>query len=77
MLFALNMIPSAGYGVINKLKAIFKSNTVPLLTEGSSVRAVNSRLYRLGWLPDLLKGMVVAISIISALRNSSGGRLTP
>lgn len=32
MLFALNMILSGEYAVINKLKAIFKSNTVPLLT---------------------------------------------
>ena len=76
MSFALNMILSAGYAVINKLKAIFKSNTVPLLTADSSMRAVKSGPYRFGRLPDLLEEMVVASSIIGALRNSFGGAIS-
>lgn len=73
MLFALNMIASAGYAVINKLKAIFKSNTVPLLTADSSVRAVNSGAYRFGRLPDLLEEMAAASSTTGALKNTFWG----
>lgn len=77
MLFALNMIPSAGCAVINKLKVTLKSNTVALLTAGSSVRAVRSGGHRFGRLPDLLEGMAVAGSIPGALRNSFCGAIKP
>lgn len=67
------MILSGGYAVINKLKAIFKSNTVPLLTAAPSGRAANSGLCSSAHLHDLLKGKMVASSIIAALRNSFFG----
>lgn len=75
MLFALNMILSGGYAVINKLKAIFKSNTVPLLTADPSVRAANSELCSSAHLHDSLKGKAVASSIIGALRNAFWGKI--
>lgn len=62
MLFALNMILSGGYAVINKLKAIFKSNTVPLLTAAPGVRAANSGQGSSVHLHGLLKAKVVASS---------------
>lgn len=46
MLFALNMIPTAGYAVINKLKATVKSNTVPLLSADSGVSSVYNKEHR-------------------------------
>lgn len=70
MLFALNMILSGEYAVINKLKAIFKSNTVPLLSADPSVRAANTGLCSSVHLHELLKGKVLANSITGALKNS-------
>lgn len=46
MLFALNMIPTAGYAVINKLKSTVKSNTVPLLNADSCVSSVYNKEHR-------------------------------
>jgi len=77
MLFALNMILSAGSAVINKLEAIFKSNTVPLVSVDSTVRAVNCGLHRFDQLPDLLEGTVVTSSITGAPRNSFWGAINP
>lgn len=69
------MILSGGYAVINKLKAIFKSNTLPLLTADPSVRAANSELCSSAHLHDSLKGKAVASSIIGALRNAFWGKI--
>lgn len=72
MLFALNMIPTAGYAVINKLKATVKSNTVPLLSADSGVSSVYNKEHRFS-----AGGNGSSKSALSALQNSLWGLLTP